>query len=110
MTAMGLSVFILLAAQLSVAGKPLAARDFLDGRTIAGGTGTPVVLLTLTPEAHKRIRKLGPLPKIVLNGKPAKARLNDNTIELDGQPSFDAAAKLARAISGKAPLPDSLDE
>jgi hypothetical protein len=107
---MGLSLFIMLAAQLSVAGKQLAARDFLDGRAIAGGTGTPVVLLTLTPEAYKRIRKLGPLPKIQLNGKAAKARLGDNTIELDGQPSFDAAAKLARAISGKPPLPDSLEE
>lgn len=110
MAAMGLSIFILLAAQLSVAGKPLTPRDFLDGRAIAGGTGTPVVLLTLTPDAQKRIRRLGPLPKIVLNGKPAKARLADNTIELDGQPSFDAAAKLARAISGKPPLPDSLEE
>jgi hypothetical protein len=107
---MGMSLFIMLAAQLSVAGKSLAARDFLDGRTIADGTGAPVVLLTLTPEAHKRMRKLGPLPKILLNGKPAKARLNDNTIELDGQPSFDAAANLARAISGKAPLPDSLED
>ncbi len=107
---MGLSLIMLLAAQLSVAGKPLAMRDFLDGRAIAGGTGAPVVLLTLTPEALSRIRKLGPVPKIALNGKPAKARLNDNTIELDGQPSFAAAAVLARALSGKAPLPDSLEE
>ena len=107
---MGLSLFIMLAAQLSVAGKPLAARDFLDGRAIAGGTGKPVVLLTLTPEALARIQKLGPLPKFALNGKPATARLNDNMIELDGQSSFDAAATLARAISGKPPLPDSLEE
>jgi hypothetical protein len=107
---MGLSILMMLAAQLSVAGKPLAARDFLDGRAIAGGTGTPVVLLTLTPEALARISKLGPLPKILLNGKPATARLNENMIELDGQPSFEAAAALARALSGKPPLPDSLEE
>ncbi len=107
---MGLSLFLTVAATLSVAGKPLAARDFLDGRAIAGGTGTPVVLLTLTPEALARIRKLGPTPKITLDGKLARARLNENTIELDGQPNFAAAALVARAISGKAPLPDSLEE
>ncbi len=107
---MSMSLFLLLAAKLSVAGKPLATRDFLDGRAIAGGTGTPVVLLTLTPEALARIRKLGPAPRIMLDGKLAKARFNENTIELEGQPSFAAAALVARAISGKAPLPDSLEE
>jgi hypothetical protein len=101
---------LLLAAQLSVAGKPLKPADFLDGRAIAGGTGTPVVMLTLTPAATVRIKRLGPTAKVTLDGKPAQARLADNTIELDGQKTFDAAAKLARAISGKTPLPDSLDE
>ena len=107
---MNASLILLLAAQLSVGGKPLKPADFLDGRAIAGGTGTPVVMLTLTPAATARIKRLGPKPAVALDGKPAMARLADNTIELDGQPSFDAAAKLARAISGKAPLPDSLEE
>lgn len=107
---MSATLILLLAAQLSIGGKPLKPADFLDGRAIAGGTGTPVVMLTLTPGATTRIKRLGPKAIIVLDGKPAKARLADNTIELDGQPSFVAAAKLARAISGKAPLPDSLEE
>jgi len=107
---MAAPLILLIAVQLSVAGKPLRPADFLDGRAIAGGTGTPVVLLTLTTPATARIKRLGPNAKVTLDGKPALARLADNTIELDGMKSFDAAAKLARAISGKAPLPDSLEE
>ena len=107
---MSTPLILLLAAQLSVGGKPLKPTDFLDGRAIAGGTGTPVVMLTLTQTAMARIKRMGSKAIIVLDGKPAKARLADNTIELDGLPTFDAAAKLARAISGKAPLPDSLEE
>jgi hypothetical protein len=107
---MSASLILLLAAQLSVGGKLLKPADFLDGRAIAGGTGTPVVMLTLSPAATARIKRLGQKAVIVLDGKPAKARFAENTIELDGLPSFDAAARLARAISGKAPLPDSLEE
>lgn len=101
---------LLIAAQLSVAGKPLTPKDFLDGRAIAGGTGTPLVLLTLTPAATARVRRAGPRAPILLNGKPVVAHVLDKTIELEGQANFDAAVKLARDISGKAPLPDSLDE
>jgi hypothetical protein len=104
------SLILLVAAQISVAGKPLHPADFLDGRAIASGTGAPVVMLTLTPAAAARLKRLGPAAKVTLDGKPAIARVVDNAIELDGQTSFDAAAKLARAISGKAPLPDSLEE
>ena len=107
---MNMPLILLIAAQISVAGKPLKPADFLDGRAIAGGTGAPIVMLTLTPAMTARIKRLGPTVKITLDGKPAQARLADNTIELDGQKTFDAAAKLARAISGKAPLPDSLEE
>ena len=107
---MAASLVLLIAAQLTIAGKPLKPADFLDGRTIAGGTGSPVVMLTLTPSATTRLKRLGAKAKVMLDGKPAPARLTDNIIELDGQPSFEAAAKLARALSGKAPLPDSLEE
>ena len=107
---MSVSLVLLLAAQLTIAGKPLKPADFLDGRAIAGGTGSPVVMLTMTPSATVRIKRLGAKAKVMLDGKLALARVSDNIIELDGQPTFDAAAKLARAISGKAPLPDSLEE
>ena len=73
-------------------------------------TGAPVVMLTLTIAASTWIKRLGPTASVALDGQPVQARCVDNTIELDGTNSFDAAAKLARALSGKAPLPDSLEE
>ena len=97
-------------AQLTVGTVALKQSDFLDGRAIAGGTGAPVVMMTLSPAAKARVDKAGPQPAVQLNGTAASARLIDNVIEIDGQPDFDAATKLARALSGKPPLPDSLDE
>lgn len=93
-----------------MASRPLNPSDFLDGRAIAGVTGAPVVMLTLTLAASTWIKRLGPTASVALDGQPVQARCVDNTIELDGTSSFDAAAKLARALSGKAPLPDSLEE
>lgn len=107
---MSSALVLIIVAQLSVASKPYKPADFLDGRAIAGGTGIPVVMLTLTPAATTRLKAAGPKAVVALDGKPAVARIAGNTIEIDGLPSFDAAAKLARAISGKAPLPDSLED
>lgn len=67
-------------------------------------------MLTLTLAASTWIKRLGPTASVALDGQPVQARYVDNTIELDGTSSFDAAAKLARTLSGKAPLPDSLEE
>lgn len=104
------SLLAVAAAQLAVGGVVLKPADFLDGRAIAGGTGTPVVMLTLGRKAAARLKTAGPKPAVTLDGKPAVARIGDNTIEIDGQATFDDAGKLALAITGKPPLPDSLDE
>lgn len=98
------------AAQLAIGTVTLKQSDFLDGRAIAGGTGSPIVMMTLTPAAKARVEKAGPKPAIQLNGATAPGRFVDNVIEIDGQPDFDAAKKLALALSGKPPLPDSLDD
>ena len=84
----------------------LVPKDYLDGRTIADGSGKPVVMLTLTAVAAKRIKGT----VVTLDGQPAPARVAGAVIELDDQPDFEAAKKLARALSGKDPLPESLDE
>jgi hypothetical protein len=110
---MGGIVFLIAAAaasQLSIGNVPLQPSDYLDGRAIAGATGAPVVMLTLSPRALARVKPLGPDAAVTLDGKPASARIADNTVEIDGQPDFDAAAALALSLSGKPPLPDSLDE
>ena len=98
------------ATQLTVGAVALKQSDFLDGRAIAGGTGSPVVMMTLTPAAKARIDRAGPKAAFQLNGSVATARLVDNVIEIDGQPDFEAARRLALALSGKPPLPDSMDE
>lgn len=98
------------AAQLTIGTLALKPADFLDGRAIAGGTGSPVVMLTLTPAATARVEKLAPNTVIQVNGAVATARISGNTIEIDGQPNFDAAKKLALDLSGKPPLPDSIEE
>jgi hypothetical protein len=97
-------------AQLTVGTVALKQSDYLDGRAIAGGTGSPVVMMTLTAAAKTRIDKAGPKPIFQLDGTATSARLVDNVIEIDGQPDFEAAKKLALALSGKPPLPDSMDE
>lgn len=102
-----MSTLALLAfAQVAVGGVPLKPADFLDGRTIASGTGQPIVMLTLSPAVAARLKR----DTVTLDGKPVEARVANNTVEIDGQPDFAAAAKLALAITGKPPLPDSLDE
>ncbi|MEP6785878.1 MAG: hypothetical protein ABI898_09065 [Sphingomonadales bacterium] len=97
-------------AQLTIGTIDLRSADFLDGRAIAGGTGTPIVMLTLTPATTSRLAKLGPKPDVQIDGVVTAARITGNTVEIDGQPNFEAARKLALALSGKPPLPDSLDE
>lgn len=97
-------------AQLTVGTISLKSADFLDGRAIAGGTGTPIVMLTLSPAAALRVATLGPKVDVQIDGVVTAARITGNTVEIDGQPNFEAARKLALALSGKPPLPDSLDE
>ncbi len=96
--------------KLTVGTLVLGPGDFLDGRAIAGPSGQPVVMLTLAPKAARKVKALGPTVPVALDGTPVSAKLVANTIEVDGQPDFDAAAALALRISGKPPLPDSLDE
>lgn len=105
-----LSTLLIAAAQLSIGAIVLQPNDYLDGRTISNGTGEPVVLLTLTETAVAKVRQRVPTAVVKLGDAPIVARFIDNVIELDGQPDFKIAAATALAISGKPPLPDSLDE
>ncbi len=97
-----------LAAVLSVGNVRLAPSDYLDGRAIAGADGKPVVMLTLTPAALARLKRAGTVA--MLDGKPAKMRLVEQAIELDGVADFKTAEALALALTGKPPVPESLDE
>ena len=95
-------------ASLSVGNVRLVPADYLDGRAIAGGDGKPVVMLTLTPSALARVRRAGTV--VAIDGRAVTARLVDSAIELDGAANFKDAEVLALALSGKPPVPESLDE
>ena len=99
-------IILILAAQLSVGAVALTPKDYLDGRTIADAAGKPVVMLTLTGPAAKRIKA----EPVTLDGISVVARVAGPVIEIDGQPDFEAAKRLARALSGKDPLPETMDE
>lgn len=93
-------------AQLSIGGVALGPADFLDGRAIADGAGKPVVMLTLTPAALSQIKSNA----AKLDERPVVARIADAVVELGGQLDFASAKLLAKALSGKDPLPESLDD
>ena len=103
-------ISLLVLAQLTIGSIALKPADYLDGRAIAGGTGAPVVMLTLTEAAAARVKANGLQSAVSLDGKPTEARIAENIVEVEGQPTFEAAAKLALTLTGKPPLPDSLEE
>ena len=98
------------AVRFTVGGQTLQPVDMLDGRAIAGGGGAPVVLLTLSPSGLRKLAALAASAPVAIDGKTVVARRIGTTIEIDGQTDFKAAAAFALRVSGKPPLPDSVDE
>ena len=90
--------------------------DVLDARAVADGDGAPVIYITFTRAAAARLRAVAaaspdtPLPVSLGSQTLAAPVLADDSATIGGARSFADAAALARRISGKAPLPDSLDE
>ena len=125
-------LFIALLATLLAATPALAVRDFriggerfaeseiLDARALPSIDGMPLIMITLTEAAAQRFHKLTgamigqPLP-IMLDGKELMAPLvrepiAGGVLEISGLPSWQECQRLARVISGKDPVPDSLEE
>ena len=97
-----------------------AESEILDARALPSVDGMPVLMITLAETAALRLHKLTetmvgqPLP-ITLNGKTLTAPLVREAIaggvlEISGLPSLREVEQLAREISGKDPVPDSLEE
>lgn len=120
------------AAALFLATPAMAARDFrigaerfsegdiLDARALPSMDGIPLVMITLTDDAARRFHKLTeamvgrPMP-IQLDGKELMAPLvrepiSGGVLEISGLPSWQECQRLARIISGKDPVPDSLED
>ena len=119
-------------ATLFLAAPALAERDFrigteqfseadiLDARGLPSVGGEPVILITLAQKAWPRLQKvttafLGkPLP-VTIDGRPlatpvVRDAIVDGVVEISGLASLPESETLAKLISGKPPLPDSLEE
>ncbi len=110
------------AAQRSfmIAGERIAESDIVDARALPQIAGKPVIMITLTPEAAKRVRSVSqalagrPLP-ITLNGRSVGEPVLDDpdkveTLQISGGFTMVEAEAKARMIAGKQPVPDALED
>ena len=107
-------------AGFTIAGEAFAQRDILDARAMPDVDGTAGIMLTFTPQAAKRLETLTragvgkPMP-IALDGKvlvepTVDAPIDGGVVEVSGHFPMAEAEALAKRISGKDPLPDSMDQ
>lgn len=108
------------ARNFAIGGETIAESEIVDARAQPQLGSKPTVLVTLSEAAAKRVQSISqaragmPLP-ITLDGKSlGEPVLSDpsavNPISFAGGNSMAEAEALARTISGKAPVPDELDE
>lgn len=104
----------------SVAGQQFTYADIVDARALPTVDGASVIMVTFSELAAKRVSALikANVQKqllITLDGvalaQPVRRDIvPDGVIQIQGSFDFGAAEAVAKRISGKAPLPDSLDE
>jgi preprotein translocase subunit SecD len=105
---------------LTIGGAAFPQTDILDARATSDGTGMPNIFVTMTPAAAKRLASISKanigkpiaiaIGNTVLMNPIVRDEITGGVIEISGIASFDAAASMARRISGKDPLPESTDE
>ena len=108
------------ARTFTIGGVPFSETDIIDARALPSMDGKPLVMISLSEAAAKRLEALtktmiGKMLPFVLDGRTiasplVKEPLAGGTLEIEGVGSMPDVIALARQISGKAPLPDSLDE
>jgi preprotein translocase subunit SecD len=107
-------------AGFAIGGEAFSQRDILDARAMPSLDGIATIMLTFTPPAAKRLKALttaqvGKTMPVTLDGKllaePVVAQpIAGGVIEMDGHFALPQATALAKRISGRDPLPDSLDQ
>lgn len=122
----------LFAALLTMTSPAFAARDFrigpeqfaeneiVDARALPSVDGMPVIMITLAEGSALRFQKLteamvGQKLSITLDGRELTApivreAISGGVLEISGLASLAECERIARLISGKDPLPDSLEE
>lgn len=108
------------ARTFTIGGMAFTETDIIDARALPSMDGQPLVMISLSEPATKRLEALtrtmiGKMLPIVLDGRTlaspvVKEPLASGTFEIEDVGSMPDVIALARQISGKAPLPDSLDE
>ncbi|WP_374649496.1 hypothetical protein [Rhizorhabdus sp.] len=104
--------------KLTIGGAAFTPAEVMDARALPDINGKVGIMLTLTPDAAKRLEGIsgalvGKPLLIALDGKTLAAELvrkpiRDGVIELPGRWSLTDGEALARRISGRDPLPDDL--
>jgi preprotein translocase subunit SecD len=103
-----------------VAGEAFSEAEILDARAQPELDGTSSIRITFAESAALRIatvtqRLVGKPALVALNGETVadpivREPIRDGVLQLSGPWSIEGAVSLARKISGKDPLPDSLEE
>lgn len=107
-------------AVFTIGGERFAHEDIIDARAQPDLSGVPVILITFEPPAAARIQQLtaariGQTLPFVLDGRTLvepliQEAIPGDSIQLSGQFAYQEAQEIALAISGKPPLPESLEE
>ncbi len=104
----------------TIGGQPFAQADILDARAMPDVDGSASIMLTFSPAAAKRLRALTaalvgkPLP-VALDGNVVvepmvDTPIDDGVMQMTGRFALPEATALAKRISGRDPLPDSMDQ
>jgi preprotein translocase subunit SecD len=105
----------------SIEGEGFSEADIVDARALPQMDAGAVILITFSDRAAKRIATMtsklkGKTAAIVLDGQTISAPrivepVLDGALQISGGTwSVDVAVALAKKISGKNPLPESLEE
>jgi preprotein translocase subunit SecD len=107
------------ARSFSVGGMAIAEADIVDARGLPDAMGNATLQVTLTASAAEGLAKLtakvGQELPIVLDGKTISSPMivepiTGGAFMISGQFTLAEADRLAKLISGKDPLPDSLED
>ncbi len=108
------------AETLTIGGVAFPQSDFVDARGIFDETGMPVIYVTLSPTGTAKLAKVtranvgNEMPLMigsrVLTKPIVREPLLSGSFQISGMANLDEARMLAKAISGRDPLPESLDE
>lgn len=108
------------ARDFTIGGEAFSEDDVVDARALPSMDGMPTILISFGDSAAQRLavmttRNVGKAVPIILDGKTlaeplVQEPITGGAIEMNGFASLPDAIKLAKLISGKDPLPDSLEE